>query len=431
MAERRLYLAPEVAAGGPATVQSDVYSLGVLLRYALTGSYAKEGRPTRRGAGRQEIGRCTDSRNRRVTARALRVGWWVLGCPSAPCTTAASRSCRGVRRCSAGAVTRAADRSRLSWLVAARWRASVECKATGRLNIRPLWTKWPTGFEVFGRPARDGRVLPMTRDYVHIVLTDINLANIDARTSPRSSKRWARRLRGRFTCRPRTFADRGCLLLPDRAREVRAPNGPSGPCTAGSAAPRGGPIADANGMDVRRLSGGEAPGQGRIDAWGAGSPVWRGGLAHSPGILHWTLEPFSRWEVAGLRRQCRWQPRASRGVCGWTVRRRAIDCRRQSDRLDPSHVDARRSGNSVRQRPYRFAWALDAARRRRPPDRQSSTLVAGSRADQRCLDSHAGWSLHLLSSDRPGSYRLGWLECGRDGRGERRQTCRRDNWARR
>jgi serine/threonine protein kinase/Tol biopolymer transport system component len=33
------YLAPEVAAGGPATVQSDIYSLGVMLRYLLTAAF--------------------------------------------------------------------------------------------------------------------------------------------------------------------------------------------------------------------------------------------------------------------------------------------------------------------------------------------------------------------------------------------------------
>ena len=34
-----LYLAPEILAGGDATVQSDIYSLGVLLYYLVTGSY--------------------------------------------------------------------------------------------------------------------------------------------------------------------------------------------------------------------------------------------------------------------------------------------------------------------------------------------------------------------------------------------------------
>jgi serine/threonine-protein kinase len=39
-----LYLAPEVLAGRPATVQSDIYSLGVLLYHLVTGSYPVAGR---------------------------------------------------------------------------------------------------------------------------------------------------------------------------------------------------------------------------------------------------------------------------------------------------------------------------------------------------------------------------------------------------
>src|SRR5262245_52377929 len=42
-----LYLAPEVLAGGPATVQSDVYSLGVVLYHLLTKSYPVEGKTIR------------------------------------------------------------------------------------------------------------------------------------------------------------------------------------------------------------------------------------------------------------------------------------------------------------------------------------------------------------------------------------------------
>ena len=39
-----LYLAPEVLNGGPATVQSDIYSVGVLLHHLITGSYPVRGR---------------------------------------------------------------------------------------------------------------------------------------------------------------------------------------------------------------------------------------------------------------------------------------------------------------------------------------------------------------------------------------------------
>jgi TolB-like protein/Flp pilus assembly protein TadD len=60
-----LYLAPEVLAGETATVQSDIYSLGVLLFYLLTGSYPVTGR---------SVGdvRLAHARNDRAALRALR-----------------------------------------------------------------------------------------------------------------------------------------------------------------------------------------------------------------------------------------------------------------------------------------------------------------------------------------------------------------------
>ena len=41
---RPLYLAPEVFSGAAATVQSDVYSVGVLLFHLVTGAYPVKGR---------------------------------------------------------------------------------------------------------------------------------------------------------------------------------------------------------------------------------------------------------------------------------------------------------------------------------------------------------------------------------------------------
>jgi TolB-like protein/tetratricopeptide (TPR) repeat protein len=60
-----LYLAPEVLAGQPATVQSDLYSLGVLLFYLLTGAYPVTGRTF------SEV-RQAHERNARPGLRALR-----------------------------------------------------------------------------------------------------------------------------------------------------------------------------------------------------------------------------------------------------------------------------------------------------------------------------------------------------------------------
>jgi TolB-like protein/tetratricopeptide (TPR) repeat protein len=60
-----LYLAPEVMAGHPATVQSDIYSLGVLLYHLATGFYPVQGRTVR------DIRRAHE-RHERVGLRALR-----------------------------------------------------------------------------------------------------------------------------------------------------------------------------------------------------------------------------------------------------------------------------------------------------------------------------------------------------------------------
>ena len=60
-----LYLAPEVLAGGPATPQSDIYSLGILLYHILTGSY-----PARSTA--VEDVRLAHQRNQRLRLRTVR-----------------------------------------------------------------------------------------------------------------------------------------------------------------------------------------------------------------------------------------------------------------------------------------------------------------------------------------------------------------------
>jgi TolB-like protein/predicted Ser/Thr protein kinase len=75
-----LYLAPEVLAGGAATAQSDVYSVGVLLYHLLTGSYPvrassladlRRAHASRQHADLPDTGQAIPSRLRRVVARAL------------------------------------------------------------------------------------------------------------------------------------------------------------------------------------------------------------------------------------------------------------------------------------------------------------------------------------------------------------------------
>lgn len=64
-----LYLAPEILAGGPASIESDIYSVGVLLHHLLTGAYPVEGRTVRDVQRAHAQGRRTAVRTARPGVR--------------------------------------------------------------------------------------------------------------------------------------------------------------------------------------------------------------------------------------------------------------------------------------------------------------------------------------------------------------------------
>jgi serine/threonine-protein kinase len=107
-----LYVAPEVLGGRPATAQSDVYSLGVLLFHALTGSYPVQGHSL------AEI-RAAHDTNSRSSLRAIR--------PDAP-----SRLSRAIER----AVDPVPDRRHQS---AAEFGAALRAAANGLARRRILF----------------------------------------------------------------------------------------------------------------------------------------------------------------------------------------------------------------------------------------------------------------------------------------------------
>jgi serine/threonine protein kinase len=64
-----LYVAPEIFAGKPATIQSDIYSLGVLLYHLVTGSYPVRGRTIREVRQGHERGERINVRSARPNLR--------------------------------------------------------------------------------------------------------------------------------------------------------------------------------------------------------------------------------------------------------------------------------------------------------------------------------------------------------------------------
>ena len=177
MAGTPLYLAPEVARGGPASPQSDIYSLGVLLRYAATGSLLAR--------------RCRRHRKTRSLNRLL-----VVATTAAPAIRkggiVSAEACgHELRRLAVPAVV-----SPSFVVIGAALAASLLVVAggligrmpgTGRLagssaqpparrhTLRPLWDRRPEGLNAYGRPSIDGRLVPLMDEELRLVVADIDL----------------------------------------------------------------------------------------------------------------------------------------------------------------------------------------------------------------------------------------------------------------
>ena len=177
MAGTPLYLAPEVARGAPATPQSDIFSLGVLMRYAATGAYSRDVEPgthdttLRRLLGPIETATARDPRDRYASAGACgRTLRDLLApgrvSPALAIVAAALVMALGAVAWSLWAHT-GATRS------AAR-RDAPEAVAL-RLTLRPLWNRRPDGLGFMGKPSIDGRLLPLHDEEMRLVMANIDL----------------------------------------------------------------------------------------------------------------------------------------------------------------------------------------------------------------------------------------------------------------
>lgn len=175
MAGTPLYLAPEVARGAPASPQSDVYSLGVLLRYAATGAYSRDivagskDRALKRLLAVVATAGARDPRDRFASPEACGQALRDLLVPSRVSPTlvvVGTGLAVGLGVVAAGLLWRLPDSAD---------RTGPGQRATPRLTLRPLWDRRPEGLNIYGRPSIDGRLLPMADEKGQLVVTNIDL----------------------------------------------------------------------------------------------------------------------------------------------------------------------------------------------------------------------------------------------------------------
>jgi len=173
------YLAPEVLAGTPATAQSDIYSVGVLIAFALTGS--NDIRVSRTLSA--DVSPTLSAVVERATAEAPRDRFESTAALGAAlrATTAAQDRTSWVRYTTAVGGLLIALAALMIVALHDLWPLGERAvsRAPGKIypTMHPLWTRRPGDLDIFGRPTPDGRVLPMTPDYVRVVLTDLDLSN--------------------------------------------------------------------------------------------------------------------------------------------------------------------------------------------------------------------------------------------------------------
>jgi serine/threonine protein kinase len=179
MAGTPLYLAPEVARGAAASPQSDIYSLGVLLRYVATGAYSRDVAPSptdrilKRLLAAVTTASARNPSDRFASAEACGRELRHLAVPVKVPTTLVVGSCLVV---ALGVVA-----GGLWWHEPATGPGAAQTGRPGsaapRLTLRPLWNRRPEGMNALGRPTIDGRLLPLADEQGRLVIADIDLGN--------------------------------------------------------------------------------------------------------------------------------------------------------------------------------------------------------------------------------------------------------------
>ena len=159
MAGTPLYLAPEVLAGADASPQSDIYSLGVLLRFAATGAYSRDVAPSRNDKTLKRLlavvttASARDPNDRFASADACGRELRRLAVP-----VRVPRTLVFIGTCLVVALGMMAGT--LWWHAPAAGpgfgQASRPATVAPRLTLRPLWNSGPDRLGAFGRqPSTD------------------------------------------------------------------------------------------------------------------------------------------------------------------------------------------------------------------------------------------------------------------------------------
>ena len=174
-----LYSAPEVLNGSAASVQSDIYSLGVLLWYLLTGSYPVNGRSVdeiKRAHARGWITKL-QGQGPVSSVAALAVECLAIDPRKRPCI--ASELARRLRACGQQPASRRAIRT---WAALGAFGAAVLLLATVPLHLsskverravgEPIWS-FASGATPSGAPSADGHYLGCHSGTIPVGICDV------------------------------------------------------------------------------------------------------------------------------------------------------------------------------------------------------------------------------------------------------------------
>lgn len=185
-----LYAAPEVLNGSAASVQSDIYSLGVLLWYLLTGNYPVNGRSVDEIRRAHALGRTAKLQDATAAGAVAIIAVECLASDARKRPRTASELGRRLRECSQQPTSR--RRSVRNWTALGIFAAAVLLLATvplqiscrARTNSRGtadelVWSLIDSGAFPSGAPSSDGRYVACYAPTMFVGVCDITTGIVE------------------------------------------------------------------------------------------------------------------------------------------------------------------------------------------------------------------------------------------------------------